>query len=99
MGRCTRRRTGRIGFVSADGRHRFYSERNPLRANPTDFVKVAMYPLLDRDDTAVLLTPAVYAAARNAGAKPLPVSVRVCVHGQREEFCTADFRSREPDDV
>lgn len=42
-----------LALVSADGRHRFYAERNPLPANPTDFVKVAVYPLLDRDDTAL----------------------------------------------
>ncbi len=35
-----------IGLISEDGVHRFYAERNPLPAVATDFVRVAVYPLL-----------------------------------------------------
>lgn len=35
-----------IGLVSEDGVHRFYAERAPLPATPTDFVRHVVYPLL-----------------------------------------------------
>lgn len=41
-----------LALVSADGRHRFYAERNPLPADPTDFVRAVVYPLLDRGPAA-----------------------------------------------
>lgn len=47
-----------LALVSADGRHRFYAERDPLPDSPTDFVRVAVYPLLERGNAA--LTDAVF---------------------------------------
>ncbi|MCU1706798.1 3'-5' exoribonuclease [Xanthomonas hortorum pv. pelargonii] len=35
-----------IGLVSEDSHHRFYAERDPLPAMPTDFVRHVVYPLL-----------------------------------------------------
>lgn len=37
-----------LALVSLDGERRFYAERNPLPAQPTDFVRAVVYPLLDR---------------------------------------------------
>lgn len=42
-----------LALVSTDGRARFYAERDPLPTNPTDFVRVAVYPLLERGDAAL----------------------------------------------
>lgn len=42
-----------LALVSADGRQRFYAERDPLPKCPTDFVRVAVYPLLDRGSAAL----------------------------------------------
>lgn len=42
-----------MALVSADGGHRFYAERDPLPGLPTDFVRVAVYPLLERSDAAL----------------------------------------------
>ncbi|AOY69555.1 hypothetical protein BHE83_23510 (plasmid) [Xanthomonas euvesicatoria pv. vesicatoria str. 85-10] len=35
-----------IGLVSEDSHHRFYAERDPLPAMPTDFVRHVVYPIL-----------------------------------------------------
>jgi hypothetical protein len=35
-----------LGLVSEDGEHRFYAEVSPLPASPNDFVRAAVYPLL-----------------------------------------------------
>lgn len=37
-----------LALISADGAHRFYVERDPLPSAPTDFVRAAVYPILDR---------------------------------------------------
>lgn len=42
-----------LALVSADGRHRFYAERDPLPDCPTDFVHVAVFPLLERGTAAL----------------------------------------------
>jgi len=42
-----------IGLVSADLRHTFYAERDPLPADPMPFVRVAVYPLLERGEAAM----------------------------------------------
>lgn len=42
-----------IALVSEDGLHRFYAERDPLPAMPTDFVQHVVYPLLDRGPAAM----------------------------------------------
>lgn len=42
-----------LALVSADGRQRFYAERDPLPESPTDFVRIAVYPLLDRGSAAL----------------------------------------------
>ena len=42
-----------IGLVSADQRHTFYAERDPLPADPLPFVRVAVYPLLERGKVAM----------------------------------------------
>jgi hypothetical protein len=42
-----------IGLVSADRHHEFYAERDPLPPDPVPFVRVAVYPLLERGETAV----------------------------------------------
>jgi hypothetical protein len=42
-----------IGLVSADLRHAFYAERNPLPAEPMPFVRAAVYPLLERGELAM----------------------------------------------
>ena len=42
-----------LALVSADGRHQFYAERDPLPARPTDFVGSVVYPLLDRGPVAL----------------------------------------------
>lgn len=35
-----------LGLVSEDGRHRFYSEVDPLPKEPTEWVRAVVYPLL-----------------------------------------------------
>lgn len=42
-----------LALVSEDGMHRFYAEREPLPATPTDFVQHVIYPLLDRGVAAM----------------------------------------------
>lgn len=42
-----------LALVSADGRQRFYAERDPLPQGPTDFVRVTVYPLLERGSVAL----------------------------------------------
>lgn len=42
-----------LAVVSADGRESFYAERDPLPECPTDFVRSAVYPLLDRGSVAL----------------------------------------------
>jgi len=42
-----------IGLVSADRHHEFYAERDPLPSDPMPFVRVAVYPLLERGRAAV----------------------------------------------
>lgn len=42
-----------LALVSADGSQRFYAERDPLPECPTDFVRVAVYPLLERGGAAL----------------------------------------------
>jgi len=42
-----------LALVSADGQHRFYAERDPLPAKPTDFVSGVIYPLLERGSVAL----------------------------------------------
>jgi len=42
-----------IALVSADGRHVFYAERDPLPSNPLPWVWTVVYPLLDRGDAAL----------------------------------------------
>lgn len=42
-----------LALVSADGSQRFYAERDPLPECPTDFVRVAVYPLLERGSAAL----------------------------------------------
>lgn len=42
-----------LALVSEDGKHRFYAEADPLPVHPTDFVRVAVYPHLDRGATAL----------------------------------------------
>ncbi len=42
-----------LAIVSDCGRYEFYAERNPLPENPTDFVRQAVYPLLDRGTRAL----------------------------------------------
>ncbi len=36
-----------LALLSEDGRHSFYAERDPLPQNPTPFVRLQVYPLLD----------------------------------------------------
>lgn len=42
-----------IGLVSSDLRHVFYAERDPLPREPTPFVRIAVYPLLERGKAAM----------------------------------------------
>jgi hypothetical protein len=42
-----------IGLVSADLRHVFYAERDPLPVDANSFVQVAVYPLLERGAAAM----------------------------------------------
>jgi hypothetical protein len=42
-----------LALVSEDGQHVFYAERDPLPAQATDFVRHAVYPLLDRGAVAM----------------------------------------------
>lgn len=42
-----------LALVSASGAHRFYAEIDPLPEVSTDFVRAAVYPLLDRGDYAM----------------------------------------------
>lgn len=42
-----------IGLVSSDLRHVFYAERDPLPFEPMPFVRVAVYPLLERGKAAM----------------------------------------------
>lgn len=43
-----------LALVSEDGMHRFYAERDPLPATPTDFVQHVVYPLLERGRAAMV---------------------------------------------
>ncbi|WP_242733500.1 hypothetical protein [Xanthomonas translucens] len=45
-----------IGLVSEDGVHRFYAERAPLPATPTDFVRHVVYPLLQGGLSSMAMT-------------------------------------------
>ncbi|MFC3656473.1 hypothetical protein FZ025_20265 [Xanthomonas hyacinthi] len=42
-----------IALISEDGAHRFYAERDPLPATPTDFVRHMIYPLLQGDPASM----------------------------------------------
>lgn len=42
-----------LALVSDDGRREFYAELDPLPLSPTDFVRHAVYPLLDRGERAL----------------------------------------------
>ncbi|RDI99335.1 hypothetical protein DVT68_00260 [Dyella solisilvae] len=42
-----------IALISRDGQYAFYAERDPLPANPTQWVRSVVYPLLDRGDVAM----------------------------------------------
>jgi hypothetical protein len=42
-----------LALISADGEHRFYAEIEPLPADPTQFVREVVYPLLDRGPAAI----------------------------------------------
>lgn len=42
-----------MALVTADGRHVFYVERDPLPCSPTEFVRRVVYPLLNRGVTAL----------------------------------------------
>ncbi|MEW2981844.1 hypothetical protein [Stenotrophomonas maltophilia] len=42
-----------LALVSEDGAHQFYAERDPLPASPTDFVRHAVYPLLQGGPAAM----------------------------------------------
>lgn len=42
-----------LGLISADGRHQFYAERDPLPCDPTAFVCETVYPLLERGRAAM----------------------------------------------
>jgi len=42
-----------LALVSEDGQHEFYVERDPLPANPSDFVRESVYPLLERGSAAL----------------------------------------------
>lgn len=42
-----------LALVSEDGAHRYYAEVNPLPANPTDFVRHVVYPLLEHGYNAM----------------------------------------------
>lgn len=42
-----------LALISEDGAHQFYAERDPLPASPTDFVRHAVYPLLQGGPAAM----------------------------------------------
>ncbi|HBO5248169.1 TPA: 3'-5' exoribonuclease [Stenotrophomonas maltophilia] len=42
-----------LALVSEDGARQFYAERDPLPASPTDFVRHAVYPLLQGGSAAM----------------------------------------------
>lgn len=42
-----------LALVSADGRHVFYAEREPLPGDPQAWAKAVVYPLLDRGNAAM----------------------------------------------
>jgi hypothetical protein len=42
-----------IALVSADGRHQFYAERDPLPEEPVPWVAAVVYPLLERGTSAM----------------------------------------------
>lgn len=42
-----------IGLVGRDDRLQWYAERDPLPSAPPDFVRVAVYPLLERGPSAL----------------------------------------------
>lgn len=42
-----------LALVSEDGARQFYAERDPLPASPTDFVRHAVYPLLQGGPAAM----------------------------------------------
>lgn len=42
-----------LALISEDGARQFYAERDPLPASPTDFVRHAVYPLLQGGSAAM----------------------------------------------
>lgn len=42
-----------IGLVSQNGARLFYAERDPLPTSPSDFVRTVVYPLLERESSAL----------------------------------------------
>ncbi|AKC88044.1 3'-5' exoribonuclease [Pseudoxanthomonas suwonensis] len=62
-----------IALVSEDGGHRFYAERDPLPATPTDFAQHVVYPLLERGRAAMTDQAMTTGLRTFLGADPEPV--------------------------
>ena len=58
-------------------------------------VGIVVTAFLSNDATAVVLTPAVYAAAKAAKAKPAALSCRLRAHRKRRKLCASDLKSRQ----
>lgn len=61
-----------LALVSEDGTRQFYAEIDPLPKTPTDFVRHAVYPLLDRGDVAMQQGALTASLRRFLSAFPAP---------------------------
>lgn len=67
-----------LALVSADGRHRFYGERDPLPTEATDFVRSVVFPLLERGGAAM-------------SDMAMTTGLRAFLSGIPEPYVLADF--------
>lgn len=64
-----------LALISADGRLRFYAEREPLPPEPTRFVEESVYPLLERGPVALPDAAFTEALRSFVGSVPDPLVV------------------------
>ncbi len=90
-----------LALVSEDGLHRFYAEIDPLPEQPTDFVRVAVYPLLERG--AAALTEAAFTEKLRAFFREIGedcvVHYDYCLDGDFLRYALDGFDNPEPPDL
>lgn len=89
-----------LGLISADGRLRFYAERDPLPSEPTRFVEESVYPLLERGPVALSDAAFTKALRRFIGSVPDPLVVFDYAHdGAMFELALRGFDRGFPETV